>query len=494
MNELHADQPMGSTRGRINGLISPLRGGGLRARTLRGASWTTIGFGAQQILRLISNLVLTRLLFPEAFGLMALAQVFSQGLAMLSDIGVGPSIVQNPRGDDPDFLATAWTMQVIRGFTLAIGMCLLAYPASWFYDEPVLFPLLAMLSIGTVLKGFQSIGVATATRTMQLGRLAILDFVAHSIGIIAMIVWAYYSRDVWALVGGGIIAEVCRISLGYRLLPSEGSRFHFERESASQIFHFGKWIFLATAMTYFGGQGLRLIQGSLVSMSELGMIAIAGSIAMPARIVIDRIVGGVLFPAFAEINRKDPERFVKRVRQARFRVILAIFPFFLVCIVFGQQIISLLYDARYQGAGIFFVILSSSTAIRMMRVFFAETMFVKDDSYGHAFVMFFSSGLHILGVVFGYLAGGIVGMLLGGVIAELLIYPLAVIRVRRQGVWVPSIDLVMIAIYLAITAFMVQKHLSTTALPLQGLEAERIGRIMVTDSYAASSASLREGR
>ncbi len=461
MNDAHADKPAGAMRDRINGFVSPLRGGGLRARTLRGASWTTIGFGAQQVLRLISNLVLTRLLFPEAFGLMALAQVFSQGLAMLSDIGVGPSIVQNPRGDDPDFLATAWTMQVIRGFTLALGMCLLAYPASWFYDEPVLFPLLAMLSIGTVLKGFQSIGVATATRSMQLGRLAILEFVAHCIGIIAMIVWAYFSRDVWALVGGGLIAAVFRLILGYKMLPSEGSRFHFERDAASQIFHFGKWIFLATAMTYFGGQGLRLIQGSLVSMSVLGMIAIAGSIAMPARIVIDRIVGGVLFPAFAEINRKDPEQFVARVRQTRFRVLLAIFPFFLICIIFGEQIIALLYDERYHQAGIYFVILSTSTAIRMMRVFFAETMFVKDDSYGHAFVMFFSSGLHILGVVFGYLAGGIVGMLLGGVVAELLIYPLAVIRVRRHGVWVPSIDLVMILIYLSIAGYMVHDHLGT---------------------------------
>lgn len=458
MNEAQAEHTSGGMRNRLDGVVSQLRGGGLRARTLRGASWTTMGFGAQQVLRLVSNLVLTRLLFPEAFGLMALAQVFSQGLAMLSDIGVGPSIVQNDRGDDPDFLATAWTMQVIRGFVLAMAMCLLAYPASWFYEEPILFPLLAMLSIGTVIKGFQSIGIATATRTMQLGRLAILDFVAHSIGIVAMIIWAYFSRDVWALVGGGIIAAIFRLFLGYRLLPSKGSRFHFERDAASQIFHFGKWIFLATAMTYFGGQGLRLVQGSLVSMSVLGMIAIAGSIAMPARIVIDRIVGGVLFPAFAEINRKDPEQFVLRVRQTRFRVLLAIFPFFLICIIIGQHIISFLYDSRYHDAGIFFVLLSTSTAIRMMRVFFAETMFVKDDSYGHAFVMFFNSVLHILGVVFGYLVGGVIGMLCGGVVAELLIYPLAVLRVRRHRVWVPSIDILMILVYVALTGFIVYQY------------------------------------
>ena len=56
-----------------------LAGDGLRARALRGTALTFLGFGAQQFLRLLSNLILTRLLFPEAFGLMALA-----GLVMVA--------------------------------------------------------------------------------------------------------------------------------------------------------------------------------------------------------------------------------------------------------------------------------------------------------------------------------------------------------------------------------------------------------------------------
>lgn len=73
---------------------------------------------AQQLIRLGSNLILTRLLFPEAFGLMALVQTFMTGLAMFSDIGIGPSIIQNRRGEDPDFLNTAWTIQIGRGVML----------------------------------------------------------------------------------------------------------------------------------------------------------------------------------------------------------------------------------------------------------------------------------------------------------------------------------------------------------------------------------------
>ena len=67
-------------------LASFLKDGGLKARLLRSTGWTFIGFGTAQAVRLASNLLLTRLLFPEAFGLMAVITVFLVGLTMLLGI------------------------------------------------------------------------------------------------------------------------------------------------------------------------------------------------------------------------------------------------------------------------------------------------------------------------------------------------------------------------------------------------------------------------
>ena len=86
------------------------QGSGLMARATRSAGLNLMGFGTGQVLRLASNLILTRLLFPEAFGVMAMVSVFLMGLAMFSDVGVGPAIMQSKRGDDRDFLNTAWTI------------------------------------------------------------------------------------------------------------------------------------------------------------------------------------------------------------------------------------------------------------------------------------------------------------------------------------------------------------------------------------------------
>jgi len=74
--------------------------GGLTKRLVRGSAFEFAGYGSAQLTRLISNLVLTRMLFPEAFGLAALVNILNHALAMLSDVGLPSMIIQSEHGDD----------------------------------------------------------------------------------------------------------------------------------------------------------------------------------------------------------------------------------------------------------------------------------------------------------------------------------------------------------------------------------------------------------
>ncbi|MEZ6164271.1 MAG: oligosaccharide flippase family protein [Phycisphaerales bacterium] len=122
------------------------RGDGLRAKALRGSGWTLGGFGAQQVLRLGSSLILTRLLFPEAFGYMALASVYMTGLEMFSDIGIRPAIIQNKRGDDIGVFSQYRLDDADYPWLCSwFVACVLAYPLSKFYETDILFPLLCVL-------------------------------------------------------------------------------------------------------------------------------------------------------------------------------------------------------------------------------------------------------------------------------------------------------------------------------------------------------------
>ena len=95
----------------------------LRESIIRASTWILSGHVVSNIIRLGGNLIMTRLLVPEMFGVMAVANVLITGLQLCSYFGVQHNIIQSHKGDDPSFLNTAWTFQIIRGgiiFFLAI--------------------------------------------------------------------------------------------------------------------------------------------------------------------------------------------------------------------------------------------------------------------------------------------------------------------------------------------------------------------------------------
>src|SRR5215470_13141142 len=98
----------------------------LRKRILSAGTWSLAGYGLSQAIRFGTNLLMTRLLVPDMFGVMAIATVVMVGLAMFSDLGLRQSIVQSRRGDDPAFLNTAWSVQIIRGVLLWVATVLVA--------------------------------------------------------------------------------------------------------------------------------------------------------------------------------------------------------------------------------------------------------------------------------------------------------------------------------------------------------------------------------
>ena len=189
----------------IVGFVRKLRHDGLGARAFRSSAWTGMGFILSQVMRLASNLVLTRLLMPEAFGAMALVTAFIIGLVMFSDTGTGPAIQNSARGDDPDFLDTIWTVQAIRGVTLWVFALAIAWPLSVFYDEPILARIFPVAALGLVISGLMPTRMDTALRHLRVGLITRLELISQLITIFITIALTLVLRSIWGLILGGLI-------------------------------------------------------------------------------------------------------------------------------------------------------------------------------------------------------------------------------------------------------------------------------------------------
>src|ERR1035437_9699728 len=109
--------PADSFASRIYGRIrrpldAALIGQGLKTKVLRVGVWLGGGSVAEQALRFGRNMILARLLAPNAFGTMAIALSAASVVDTLTDVGVGTAIIQNPRGAEDKYLNTAWWLAI----------------------------------------------------------------------------------------------------------------------------------------------------------------------------------------------------------------------------------------------------------------------------------------------------------------------------------------------------------------------------------------------
>ena len=129
---------------------------GIPQSMLRRLGWVAITFGGVQFLRLLSNIILTRLLDPSVFGLMALVVAFRVGLELVTDVGVSQNIISNPHGAEPRFYDTAWTLQLARNVVLVFVCLALAAPMARFFNNPTLRQIIPVASIFFIFSGLES--------------------------------------------------------------------------------------------------------------------------------------------------------------------------------------------------------------------------------------------------------------------------------------------------------------------------------------------------
>lgn len=419
-----------------------LQGKGLAARAMRSSAWTVLGYGGSQAIRLASNLILTRILFPEAFGLMALVTVFMVGLAMFSDVGIGPSILQNRRGDEPDFLDTAWTIQVARGAILWLATWALALPVAAFYGEPMLAQLLPVVGLSLLIGGFNPTRIETATRHLLIGRVTLLDLVAQAIGIVVMVVLAWITRSIWALAVGVVVSAVAKLALTHFLLPGPANRFRWERTAAHELIHFGKWIFLSTICGFLIAQGDRAILGKYLPIDLLGVYNIGYFLASFPMLMGTAVLGRLMIPLYRERPpAAAPENF-RRLRKMRFAITGGLLSLVILMAAVGPVLVDFLYDPRYAMAGGVVVMISCVLIAHIIGLTYDQAALAAGDSRNFFFLTamraLVQTGLFLAGAEL----GGLVGALAGQGLAILAVYPLLIRLARRHGAWDPLHDAV----------------------------------------------------
>lgn len=429
---------------------------GLKKLSINAASWTLVGYGMSQVFRLLSNLILARLLAPEHFGLIAIVTVFMIALAMFSDVGIGPNIIQSERGEDEDFLNTAWTVQIIRGIILWFVCLALAWPMSIFYNQPELAMLIPVSGLVAIISGFNSTGIFSKSRDIDLKKQTIIELVAQAGAIVVMIIVALIHASVWALVAGSLFSTFIHMILSHRLVTMR-NKFCWDHEAVQSLITFGRWVMISTMLGFFVNSGSSLILGKFLSMKDLGLFSIGVTLSKVVEQIYNQMVAKIVVPLYAKIKYMSNSEIKVRVKKIRLALMAVFLPPLWVLAIFSNQIVGLLFDARYQGTGWILHIFSISF-IPIIIAGLGSFYLALGDSAILVRLTLVKAIIYFSSIFIGWLINGSTGMIYGMAASNALLYFADVYAQNRYSIWLPKLDIlgfVVSAIVLSLGSYLI---------------------------------------
>jgi len=341
-----------------------------------GVSLVAVTIVASNVLRIVSTIILTRVLSPVDFGVTGLTGAILNILLMMSDVGFGVYIIRHERGGDAGLLDVIWTVRLIRGALLSMMLAACAGPLAGLLGKPGLELAIAVTGLQFVLDGCSSLAPFTAVRDEKLFMLSLLDIVSAITQTVAGIALALWLHSYWAIIIAGMIGTGVKSALSYALFDQAGRRFAWDRDEVRELWCFGRTIAGAHTIQVLLSNVDKIALSRLFPLSLFGLYSLAFNLSGAASGFTNLYPSRILLPAFARAYREDPLH-LARVYYGTRRILMLLYMFAMGgFIAMAPALVDLLYDPRYQPAAAYLRLLALAPAIAMNNYAAREVLIV----------------------------------------------------------------------------------------------------------------------
>jgi O-antigen/teichoic acid export membrane protein len=310
----------------------------------RAMAWAGGSQFGLQLIQLPVTIVLSRLLVPRDFGLMAMILVVSQFLTVFVDAGLGAALVAR-RDLDPRHIATAFWMNLAVGVGLAAVVAAASPGIAALYDQPRLTLLTIAIAANFIVGSLGIVPLALLQREMEFRRIGIMQNAAAAVGGAAAIVAAVAGAGVWSLVIDILVAsfvQTTAVTRGWRWRPGGG----VDRQAARDLWSFGANQTGFQAVNYWSRNADNLLVGRFRGPRELGIYARAYQLMLLPLSQAGFVVNYVLYPALARIQHDHA-----RLRRAYLRTVgvtaLLAFPVTVGMFVIAPDLIRVMFGEKW---------------------------------------------------------------------------------------------------------------------------------------------------
>jgi O-antigen/teichoic acid export membrane protein len=319
----------------------------LKGKVVGGISWNVVTQVVTQVSRIALGVVLARLLTPREFGLAGMALVFTNLLALFTDLSLGAALIQRPEVTEEDRSTVFW-VTVLIGVAFSAGGVAASGLVAGFYGRSAVGPLFAVLSLGFILNALSATQVALATRDFAYRRLQIREMSSVVMGTVAGIIAAVAGLGAWAIVVQSIAVAATSAVLIWTLSPWR-PRFIFSMQSLRNLGGFGSKLFASRLLAYANLNGDNLLVGRFLGSRALGVYSLAYNVMFTPMVRIGLPLQQVVFPAYSRLQN-EPER-LRAVWLRSKRLSAAVLaPAFLAFLVVAPDLVPVVFGQKWHQA------------------------------------------------------------------------------------------------------------------------------------------------
>ena len=271
-----------------------------KGEILRGLGWAGALRVFVKLLTFVKLVVLARVLTPEAFGQFGIAVLVLTFFETLTETGINQVLIYSERKLE-DLLDSAWIVSIVRGVAIALLVGLSAYPLSWYFHDPHILPLVLLISIAPLLRGFVNPMIVTFVKELDFRREFLFRSASAIVDVIAAVSIGVLTHSPIAFVGALLLSATTDLILSFVLFTLR-PRFRFLKTYLSEIVGYGKWVTLTGIGSWFSSELDDLIVGRLYGVGALGIYQAGYKISTLPVTEIAGTVNQVSFPVLSKVR------------------------------------------------------------------------------------------------------------------------------------------------------------------------------------------------
>ena len=257
--------------------------------------------GAIQVFRvavqLVGLLLLSRLLSPEDFGLVALVSIVTNLANLLRDMGTAAAVIQKQTLEN-EIVLTAFWLNCIIGVTLGIGIAGLAGLLAAVFHAPALIGLLLMVAVAFPITGSATVHQALLERASRFSAVARIEIIAALCGLAVALLAAYAGAGAYSLVLQTLaVAVLSTVQLWF--VSGWRPRWYWSTARLRELSGFSTHLFAFNIVNYFSRNADGMVVGRWLGASSLGAYSLAYRIMLFPLQNLTVVATRALFPVFS---------------------------------------------------------------------------------------------------------------------------------------------------------------------------------------------------